>query len=77
MPVAYLAADESMPTWDGAECTREKIALESLTLFNLIIGPCNIFIAFMFISMTVFFSSLSLSLFHALHLEETGQLPLP
>ena len=53
VPIAFLAADESMPTWDGGQCSLQKISLQSLPIFNLVVGPCNVFITVMFVSMTV------------------------
>ena len=52
-PIALLAANESMFTWDGGECSLEHMALQTQPVFNLIVGPCNVLIAVMFISMTV------------------------
>ena len=53
VPFAFLAASESMFTWDGGECPREKLALQSLPIFNLVVGPCNVFFTVMFTTMTL------------------------
>ena len=53
VPIAFQAASESMFTWDGGQCSLQKISLQSFPIFNLVVGPCNVFITVMFVSMTV------------------------
>ena len=42
-----------MLTWDGRECPLEQLSLQSVPVFHLVIGPSNILVTTMFVSMTV------------------------
>lgn len=50
---ANLAASGDTPTWDGAQCTNERLATRTMQLYNLLVGPCGVFIGVLVTSMTI------------------------
>ena len=50
---ANLAASGETPTWDGAQCTNERLATRTMQLYNLLVGPCGVFIGVLVTSMTI------------------------
>ena len=50
---ALWVVDESSPTWDGSECTLERLSLETVANWNTVAAPSCLFIPLTVTSMTV------------------------